>query len=111
HLTFGRDGKRQPLHDEWLQTAIEFKFDREKEFWRCDVLGIPRPAPVPHPDDIVINMNRGTVQATGRFRWKKRSCGTNFTRERKNVMWPSPAIARFLLERMMRASVKLLKTR
>ena len=62
--TTERDNKR--LHDEWLETAIEYKTGWEKELERRERLGITdAPAPLPHPDDIVIDMKTGNVIVRG----------------------------------------------
>jgi hypothetical protein len=61
--TTERDNKR--LHDEWLQTAIEYKVEWEKELERRKRLGIDAPDPVPHPDHVVIDMQTGGVRITG----------------------------------------------
>ena len=58
-----RDNKR--LHDEWLATAIEYKTDWERELERRERLGIEAPAPLPHPDDIIIDMQTGQVRIKG----------------------------------------------
>lgn len=60
-----KDNKRR--HDEWLQTAIEYKVEWEKEIARCKRLGIRPPDPVPHPDHIEINMQTGEVIVKGPF--------------------------------------------
>jgi hypothetical protein len=64
-LLVAAERSNKALHDEWLETAIDFKVEWEKEFRRCDQLGLPRPAPIPHPDDIVINMKTGGVLIKG----------------------------------------------
>ena len=58
-----KDNKR--LHDEWFNTAIGYKIEWERELERRARLGIQAPAPVPHPDDIVIDVQRGSVRVTG----------------------------------------------
>lgn len=58
-----KDNKR--LHDEWLNTAIEYKVEWERELQRRTRLGIQAPAPVPHPDDIIIDVQTGSVRVTG----------------------------------------------
>lgn len=58
-----RDNKR--LADEWLDTAITYKVEWERELERRKVLGIEAPAPIPHPDDIIINMGTGQVEVRG----------------------------------------------
>jgi hypothetical protein len=59
-----RDNKR--LHDEWLETAIEYKVDWERELERRQRHGITdAPPPLPHPDHVIIDMATGTVRITG----------------------------------------------
>ena len=58
-----RDNKRSA--DELLETAINYKAEWEHELERRERLGIEGPAPLPHPDDIVINMRTGTVTFKG----------------------------------------------
>lgn len=53
------------LHDEYLQTMIEYKFDWERELERRQALGVVGPEPLPHPDDIVIDMKTGEAQVFG----------------------------------------------
>lgn len=61
--TTERDNKR--LADEWLDTAITYKVEWERELERRARLGIEAPAPIPHPDDIIIHMNTGLVEVKG----------------------------------------------
>lgn len=59
-----RDNKR--LHDEWLETAIEYKVSWDKELERRKRLGIEdAPAPLPHPDHVIVDMKTGGVRITG----------------------------------------------
>ena len=53
------------LHDEWLEKAIEYKVDWERELARRKAHAIEAPDPIPHPDDIIINMRQGTVSING----------------------------------------------
>jgi len=53
------------LHDEWLKTAIEYKVDWDRELARRRAHGIEAPDPIPHPDDIIIDMRQGTVSING----------------------------------------------
>lgn len=53
------------LHDQWLETAISYKVDWERELERRKTAGIIAPAPIPHPDDVVIDMATGLVRITG----------------------------------------------
>lgn len=58
-----RDNKE--LHDRWLETAIDYKTQWERELERRKRIGIEAPDPVPHPDHVVIDMHTGTVRITG----------------------------------------------
>ena len=58
-----RDSKH--LHDEWLEAAINYKVEWERELERRKQHGIEAPAPVPHPDHVVIDMQTGSVRITG----------------------------------------------
>lgn len=58
-----RENKR--LHDEWLETATEYKIEWERELERRKQLGIIAPDPIPHPDHIVINFRTGQVEIKG----------------------------------------------
>jgi hypothetical protein len=53
------------LHDGYLQTAIEYKVDWERELERRRTFGINASDPIPHPDDIVIDMKTGEVKING----------------------------------------------
>lgn len=53
------------LSDEMLQTAIEYKQHWEAELERRENLGIIRPDPLPHPDDILIDSKTGQVTFKG----------------------------------------------
>ena len=57
---------RRVLHDEWLNTAIAYKVDWEKELRRREVLGITDlPEPLPHPDHVHIDLRQGTARIVG----------------------------------------------
>ncbi|MBZ0218155.1 MAG: DUF5681 domain-containing protein [Fimbriimonadaceae bacterium] len=61
--TTERDNFR--LHNEYLETAISYKVDGERELERCKKLGIDPPKMLPHPDHIKINMKTGEVLIQG----------------------------------------------
>lgn len=80
------DNKR--AYDEWLQTAIEYKVDWERELERRQRLGIEAPDPLPHPDDILIDTRTGEVCITGpmtkeeKVKWDRlRGCKKEFQAE------------------------------
>jgi hypothetical protein len=58
-----RDNKK--LHDEWLRTAINYKAEWDEELARRKKFGVEAPPPLPHPDDIIIDMNTGSVRIKG----------------------------------------------
>lgn len=54
------------LADEWLDVAMTYKIEWERELDRRARLGITDlPEPLPHPDHVVIDMNRGTARFVG----------------------------------------------
>jgi hypothetical protein len=53
------------VREECLQAAIEYKLGSEAELERRKLLGITGPDPLPHPDDIIIDTNAGTVALKG----------------------------------------------
>lgn len=58
--------QNKALADEWLQTAIEYKVEWERELQRRETLGITHlPRPLPHPDQVIIDMNAGTARVQG----------------------------------------------
>jgi hypothetical protein len=59
------EGDNKRLHDEWLNTAIEYKVSWERELARRARQGVSGPEPIPHPDHIVIDMSSGQVRIKG----------------------------------------------
>lgn len=58
--------QNKALADAWLETAIEYKTSWDRELARRDRLGITHlPPPLPHPDHVKIDMNRGTAWIAG----------------------------------------------
>ena len=47
---------RKALTDRMLETAIEYKYDWERELERRKKFGITGPEPLPHPDDVHIDL-------------------------------------------------------
>lgn len=62
------------LHDEWLETAIEYKVEWERELERRRQLGIEGPDPIPHPDHIEIDMQTGQVVIKGPMTKEEDAC-------------------------------------
>ena len=61
------------LHDEWLDTAITYKVEWERELERRRAFGIIAPDPIPHPDDIEIDMRTGAVVIRGPMTKKEKA--------------------------------------
>jgi len=65
------------LHDDYLQAVIEYKVSWEEELERRRHFGIVAPDPIPHPDDIVVNLKDGSIRFKGpltqedEVRWDK----------------------------------------
>ena len=65
------------LHDDYLQAVIEYKVSWEEELDRRRHFGIVAPDPIPHPDDIVVNLKDGSIRFKGpltqedKVRWDK----------------------------------------
>lgn len=61
-----------------MENALEYKIQWEREIKRCHAGGLPDPAPIPHPDDVIINMRTGAVKTAGpmtkeeKAEWDKR---------------------------------------
>lgn len=63
-LTTTERGNRR-LHDQWLDTAITYKVEWERELTRRERLGITGLEPLPHPDHVVVNIRTGEVAIRG----------------------------------------------
>ncbi len=58
--------ENKALNDEWLDVALTYKIEWEKELDRRQKFGITDlPDPLPHPDHVVIDMRTGTAHVTG----------------------------------------------
>ena len=60
------ENSNKALHDEWMQTAISYKVDWERELDRRKRLNIiGQPEPLPHPDHVLIDLHAGTARVIG----------------------------------------------
>src|SRR5687767_7832745 len=57
--------ERREIHDQWMDRMMDYKFKWEAELARRKKLGLKLPEPVPHPDQITIDVMNGTVHAIG----------------------------------------------
>jgi hypothetical protein len=69
------EASNKALHDEWLNTALEYKLQWEREIDRCRRQGLPDPDPVPHPDHIDLDMRTGQIVVDGPMTRKQRDVG------------------------------------
>jgi hypothetical protein len=69
------EASNKVLYDEWLNTALEYKVQREREIDRCKRLGLPEPDPVLHPDHIDLDMKTGQIVVEGPFTCKQSDAG------------------------------------
>ena len=90
-----RGNKR--LHDEWLETAISYKVEWTRELEQRRALGIEAPDPIPHPDDIVVDMRTGQVQVRGPMTAEEKP-DWDWLRARKRMFEDEVAELRQMLE-------------
>jgi hypothetical protein len=64
-LVSSTERANKALHDEYIKTLIEYKAGWEKTLERRQALGIVAPEPIPHPDDIIIDMKTGEAHICG----------------------------------------------
>lgn len=57
--------ENKALSDEYLSTAIDYKKEWMRELRHRELTGRTGPEPLPHPDDIIINMKTGLVEIHG----------------------------------------------
>jgi hypothetical protein len=63
-VTTERENRR--LHDEWLDVAMTYKIEWERELDRRRQIGITHlPEPLPHPDHVIIDIRAGTAVIRG----------------------------------------------
>ena len=81
-LVGGTERANKQLYDQYLNNAIGYKTEWERELERRKALGIEAPDPVPHPDDIEIDMRTGEVVIKGPMT-KEDKARWDWLRERK----------------------------
>jgi hypothetical protein len=94
-----------------LEAFTEYKLQWNREIERCQRLGLPDPAPLPHPDDVIIDYRAGTFRIAGpmtkeeKARWDKllerrADCQEEVTYYRK-MMAEEPDRGTFWKEQLM----------
>jgi hypothetical protein len=65
-LLSATETQNRRLHDEWMDVAMTYKIEWERELDRRDRMGITGlPDPLPHPDHVVIDIRNGTANVRG----------------------------------------------
>jgi hypothetical protein len=64
-LLSGAERANKALRDEYLEAALAYKAEWERELERRRQSGETGPEPLPHPDDIVIDLQTGAVAVKG----------------------------------------------
>ncbi len=64
-LLSATERENKARHDECLQAMIEYKTEWERELEHRKAHGVIAPDPIPHPDDIVIDMKTGEAHIHG----------------------------------------------
>jgi hypothetical protein len=59
------EASNQALYRDYLCSALDYKKRWQDEIARCKALQLPVPNPLPHPDDITIDMKTGSVVIKG----------------------------------------------
>jgi hypothetical protein len=84
-LLSSTESQNKALADEWLNTAIDYKVQWERELQRRETLGITHlPPPLPHPDQVIIDMNTGRAHVEGPMT-KEQQADVEIWRERKRM--------------------------
>jgi hypothetical protein len=59
------ESSRRKDREAFVEVAINYKLEWQHEIESCKAQGIPVPEPLPHPDDIIIDLREGTVEING----------------------------------------------
>lgn len=60
------ENANRALNDAWVNTAMDYKIEWDRELDRRKRLGIVgAPEPLPHPDHVIIDMRAGTARVVG----------------------------------------------
>lgn len=64
-LVRGIEEEDRQLRSEHFGAAVEYKFGWSQAIEHAEVNGLPVPTPLPHPDDVIIDVRRGEVRYEG----------------------------------------------
>lgn len=60
-----KEDRNAVRRQEMFEAAVLYKLHWQQEFERCDRMGIPRPEPLPHPDDVQVDPRTGSTRIVG----------------------------------------------
>ena len=88
-LLSGVETSNKALHDTWFSTALEYKVGWDAELQRRARVGITHlPTPLPHPDHIQFDLDRGIVLIHGpKTQQEKSFYDQAYAELRRLVMW------------------------
>lgn len=64
-LLAATETSNKQLYDQWLDTAITYKVEWERELERRKQFGTTGPEPLPHPDHVKVDLSTGQVRIVG----------------------------------------------
>jgi hypothetical protein len=96
------EASRKQENLELYEKVIDFKLLWEKEFKRCEQLGLPAPEPIPHPDDVIFDPRTGSVHFKGPVT-KEEKANLDFLKQQKAI-WEAEVA---LLEKSLRRTKNL----
>ncbi len=59
------ENEDRELKNRYLETVIEYKVDWERAIEHAQRNGLPEPTPLPHPDDLIVDLKTGAVHTCG----------------------------------------------
>jgi hypothetical protein len=81
-LITATERERRALRESELEAAVNYKVQWDRELERRRLLGIVAPDPLPHPDDIVIDVADGTVRIKGPATKEEKDLWATWTEQR-----------------------------
>jgi hypothetical protein len=67
HIVQQVEQEHRDLQYENIESFTEYKVKWTQEIERCRRQGLPDPAPLPHPDDVIIDYRSGAFRTAGRI--------------------------------------------
>jgi hypothetical protein len=90
--------EQKALHDEWLKGAIEYKTNWEEALERRKRQGLTGPEPIPHPDDIIIDLFTGEVTFKGPLTKEQKDAQDQLVAMRPKIEKDIRSVNRYLVK-------------